>query len=762
MGSVDKCPLHSTVAGGGTRNRDWWPEQLRLDVLRLNGPESNPLDKDFDYAEAFKSLDYAALKKDLTTLMTDSQDWWPADFGHYGGLMIRMAWHSAGTYRMFDGRGGGGAGQQRFEPLNSWPDNGNLDKARRLLWPIKQKYGNKISWSDLMLLAGNVAMESMGFKTFGFGGGRPDSWQADESVYWGSETTMFPEGTETRYSKAIKELKEKGTLNGPDFSKDTDINNRELEEPMGASHMGLIYVNPTGPDGVPDPVAAARDIRTTFGRMGMNDEETAALIVGGHAFGKTHGAAPDSNCGPAPAGASIEEQGFGWKNGHGSGKAGDAITSGLEVVWTSTPTKWGNGYLESLYKHEWVLEKSPAGAPQFVAKDAEATYPDPFDPNKKRKPTMLVTDVSMRADPAYEKITRRWLDNFSELEDAFARAWFKLLHRDMGPVSRYIGPEVPKEDLIWQDPVPKIDHPLIDDKDIAALKSDVLSAGIDPSRFVAVAWGSASSFRQTDKRGGANGARIRLEPMNQWAANNPSELQQVLKALEGVQQKFNSSASGGKKVSLADLIILAGTAAVEKGAKDAGFNVTVPFTAGRTDASQEQTEVSSIAYLEPKADGFRNFGKSSARSRTEEFLVDKAYTLSLTPPEMTVLVGGMRALNANYDGSSHGILTKRPGQLTNDFFVNLLDVNTAWTANGKDGELWNGVDRKTGDQKWTATRADLVFGSQSELRAIAEVYGQADGEAKFVKDFIAAWDKVMMLDRFEIKNGGKISSSYKL
>lgn len=761
MGSVDKCPFRSNVAGGGTRNKDWWPDQLKLDVLRLNGSESNPLDKDFDYAEAFKSIDYAALKKDLTDLMTDSQDWWPADFGHYGGLMVRMAWHSAGTYRVFDGRGGGGAGQQRFEPLNSWPDNGNLDKARRLLWPVKQKYGNKISWSDLMLLAGNVAMESMGFKTFGFAGGRPDSWQADESVYWGSEKTFFPEGNDTRYSKVVKELQTHGTMNG-DPSKDTDIHTRELEEPMGATHMGLIYVNPNGPDGIPDPVAAARDIRTAFSRMAMNDEETAALIVGGHAFGKTHGAAPDSNNGPSPAGASIEQQGFGWKNAYGSGKAGDAITSGLEVVWTSTPTKWGNGYLESLYKHEWTKENSPGGGWQWVAKDAEATYPDPFDATKKRKPTMLTTDLSMRFDPAYEKITRRWLDNFSELEDAFARAWFKLLHRDMGPVSRYLGPEVPKEDLIWQDPVPKVDHPLVDEQDIAALKKEVLSAGIEPSRLVATAWNSASSYRNTDKRGGANGARIRLEPMNKWAANNPEELQKVLKALEGVQQKFNSSASGGKKISLADLIVLAGSAAVEKGARDAGHNVTVPFVAGRTDASQDQTEVSSIAYLEPKADGFRNFGKSTARTRAEEFLVDKAHALSLTAPELTVLVGGLRALNANYDGSAHGVFTKRPGQLTNDFFVNLLDMSTSWVAAGNNEELWKGVDSKTGSQKWTATRADLVFGSHAELRAIAEVYGQADGEAKLVKDFIAAWDKVMMLDRFELKKGNKISGSYKL
>lgn len=762
MGSVEeKCPLRSNVAGGGTRNRDFWPDQLRLDVLRLNGVESNPFGKDFDYAEAFKTLDYDALKKDLHALMTDSKDWWPADWGHYGGLMIRLSWHAAGTYRVFDGRGGGGAGQQRFEPLNSWPDNGNLDKARRLLWPIKQKYGNKISWSDLIVLAGNIALEDMGFKTFGFGAGRSDTYQADESVYWGSEKTLFPEGTECRYSKVIKELKTKGTMDG-DWSKDTDIYNRELEEPMGATHQGLIYVNPTGPDGSADPVAAARDIRTTFARMGMNDEETAALIVGGHAFGKTHGAAPDSNCGPSPAGAGIEEQGFGWKNKHASGKGGDAITSGLEVVWTETPTKWGNGYLINLYKYEWEKESSPGGAPQYVAKDAEANIPDPFDPNKKRKPTMLTTDLSMRFDPAYEKITRRWLGNFNELEDAFARAWYKLLHRDMGPVSRYLGPDVAKEDLIWQDPVPKVDHPLIDENDVASLKKEILSAGVDPSRLITAAWGSASSFRQTDKRGGANGARIRLDPMNKWAANNPSELQQTLKALEGVQQKFNGAASGGKKVSLADLIILAGSAAVEKGAKDAGHDITVPFTPGRTDASQEQTEVDSIAYLEPKADGFRNFGKSTPRVRTEQFLIDKAHTLSLTPPELTVLIGGLRALNANYDGSKHGVFTKRPGQLTNDFFVNLLDVDTEWTAASNDGELWNGVDRKTGSQKWTATRADLIFGSQAELRALAEVYGQNDGQAKLVKDFVAAWDKVMMLDRFEVKKGNKISGNYKL
>lgn len=761
MGSVDQCPLHSTAAGGGTRNKDWWPNQLKLDVLRLNSAGSNPLDKDFDYAEAFKSLDYAALKKDLHALMTDSQDWWPADFGHYGGLMIRLAWHSAGTYRVFDGRGGGGAGQQRFEPLNSWPDNGNLDKARRLLWPVKQKYGNKISWADLILLAGNVALESMGFKPFGFGAGRPDTWQADESVYWGSEKTMFPNGTETRYSKALKGLKDDSTLQGP-FEKDEDIHTRELEEPLGASHMGLIYVNPNGPDGIPDPVAAARDIRTTFARMAMNDEETVALIAGGHAFGKTHGAAPDDNCGPEPAAAGIEEQGFGWKSKHGSGKAGDAITSGLEVVWTSTPTKWGNGYFESLFKNEWEKEKSPGGGWQWVAKNAEATYPDPFDPNKKRKPTMLTTDLSLRFDPEYEKISRRFLANLDQLEDAFARAWFKLLHRDMGPITRYLGPEVPKEELIWQDPVPKVDHPLVDDKDVTSLKQAVWSSSVDPSRFVATAWGAASSFRATDKRGGANGARIRLEPQKNWAANNPQQLQQVLNALEDIRGKFNNSASGGKKISLADLIVLAGSASVEKGAKEAGFDITVPFTPGRTDATQEQTEVDSIAYLEPKADGFRNYGKSTARARSEELLVDKAHTLSLTPPELTVLVGGLRALNANYDGSAHGVFTKRPGKLTNDFFTNLLDMNTSWVAADRSGELWNGVDRKTGQQKWTGTRADLVFGSHAELRAIAEVYGQSDSGAKFVKDFVAAWDKVMNLDRFDTKLGFKPSGSSRL
>lgn len=758
MGSVEKCPLRSNVAGGGTRNSDWWPNKLKLDVLRMHSASSNPMDKDFDYANAFSQLDYAALKKDLHTLMTDSQDWWPADFSHYGGLIIRLAWHSAGTYRVFDGRGGGGSGMQRFEPLNSWPDNGNLDKARRLLWPIKQKYGNKISWADLFLLAGNVALESMGFKTFGFGGGRPDSWQADESVYWGSEKDMFPAGNDIRHSKVLKEFKASGTLNG-DWSKDTDLRNRELEEPLAATHMGLIYVNPVGPDGVPDPVASARDIRTTFGRMAMNDYETVALISGGHAFGKTHGAAGDDHNGPEPAAAEINEQGLGWKGKHGSGKAGDAITSGLEVIWTETPTKWGNGYLTSLFKHEWEKVKGPGGAWQWVAKDSEPTIPDPFDPNVKRRPMMLTTDIALRADPEYEKISRHFLNNFSELEDAFARAWFKLLHRDMGPIVRYLGPEVPKEELIWQDPLPKVDHPLVSDKEVSELKAEFLSAGISADRLVATAWASASSFRGTDKRGGANGARIRLEPMKDWAANNPQQLQHVLGAIEGVQQRFNSSSPGGKKISLADAIVLAGCAAVEKGAKDAGYDITVPFTPGRTDASQDQTEVSSIAYLEPQVDGFRNFGKSSARVRTEEYLVDKAYLLTLSPPEMTVLVGGLRALNANWDGNQHGVLTKRPGQLTNDFFLNLLDMNIDWVAHGNDGEVWNGVDRKTGEQKWTATRADLVFSSHAELRAIAEVYGQADGKAKLVNDFVAAWNKIMMLDRFDVKESAIAGSS---
>ena len=697
----------------------------------------------FDYAKEFKSLDLEAVRQDLYALMTDSQDWWPADFGHYGGLFVRMAWHSAGTYRLFDGRGGGGQGQQRFAPLNSWPDNVSLDKARRLLWPIKQKYGNKISWADLMLLTGNVAIESMGLKTFGFAGGRADTWEAEESVYWGGETTWL--GNEVRYSDGKEGVVEKGrgVLDADEHMKGyTDIHSRDLESPLAAAHMGLIYVNPEGPDGNPDPVASAKDIRTTFGRMAMNDEETVALIAGGHSFGKTHGAASGDNIGKEPEAASIEQQGLGWSNKHGSGAGPDAITSGLEVIWTKTPTKWSNGYLEYLFKYEWELTKSPAGANQWSAKNAEAFIPDAFDPNKKHVPRMLTSDLALRFDPAYEKIARRFLENPDQLADAFTRAWFKLLHRDMGPRSRWLGPEVPTETLIWEDPIPPVDHPLIDASDITTLKKEILATGISPTKLVSAAWASASSFRGSDKRGGANGARVRLAPQKDWKVNNPAQLAEVLSALEGVQKKFQA---GGKKVSLADLIVLAGTAAVEK----AG-GVSIPFTPGRTDASQEQTDVESFTYLEPIADGFRNYGKSTSRVRTEQFLVDKAHLLTLSAPEMTVLVGGLRALNANYDGSAHGVFTKRPGQLTNDFFVNLLDMNTAWKPSGADNEVYDGVDRKTGAKKWTATRADLVFGSHAELRAIAEVYGSADGQEKFVKDFAAAWNKVMNLDRFNL------------
>ncbi|KAK8049957.1 catalase-peroxidase [Apiospora phragmitis] len=715
-----QCPIKSNVGGGGTKNRDWWPEQLKLNILRQNTSKSDPLGTDFNYAEAFKSLDYNAVKKDLHALMTDSQDWWPADFGHYGGLFIRMAWHSAGTYRVYDGRGGGGHGQQRFAPLNSWPDNVSLDKARRLLWPIKQKYGNKISWADLMLLTGNVALESMGCKTFGFAGGRPDTFEADESVYWGREMTWL--GNETRYADGVKGVAGSGVVDGDESMKAENKNTshsepRQLEEPLAAAHMGLIYVNPEGPDGNPDPVAAAHDIRTTFARMAMDDEETVALIAGGHTFGKTHGAASSDNVGKEPEDAPIEQQGLGWANGYNSGKGPDTITSGL-----------------SLFENEWELTKSPAGANQWVAKNAGEVVPHAFDSSKKLKPTMLTTDLSLRFDPAYEKISRRFYENPDQLADVFARAWFKLLHRDLGPRSRYLGPEIPSEDLIWQDPIPAVDHPLVDANDVATLKKEVLATGIEPSKFVSTAWTSASTFRGSDKRGGANGARIRLEPQRNWKANNPKQLAEVLKALEGVQSKFNSS---GKKISLADLIVLAGCAAVEKAAQDAGHSI--------------QTDVASVGHLEPHADGFRNYGKSVPRVRTEEFLVDRANLLTLTAPEMTVLVGGMRALNTNYDGSAHGVFTTRPGQLTNDFFVNLLDMNTAWKASGSDKEIYEGIDRKTGQKKWTGTRADLVFGSHAELRALAEIYGSSDGSEKFVKDFVAAWDKVMNLDRFDLK-----------
>lgn len=745
-----ECPIkHSNTATGGTKNADWWPNELKLNILRQNTSVTNPYGKDFDYAEAFKSLDYHALKKDLTALMTDSQDWWPADFGHYGGLFIRLAWHSAGTYRVQDGRGGGGAGQQRFAPLNSWPDNVSLDKARRLLLPIKQKYGSKISWADLYLLTGNVAIESMGLPTFGFAGGRPDTYEADEAVYWGGETTWL--GNEVRYSDGNEGVKGSGVVDGDQSKKShSDIHNRALENPLAAAHMGLIYVNPEGPDGKPDPVASARDIRETFARMAMNDEETLALIAGGHSFGKTHGAAPSDNVGKEPNAASIESQGFGWNNSYKSGKGPDTITSGLEVTWTPTPTKWSNAYLEYMYKYEWELTKSPAGAHQWVAKTEDKTIPDAYDPNVKHKPTMLTSDLAIRFDPAYDKIARRFLAHPEQLADAFTRAWFKLLHRDMGPRSRWLGPEIPKEVSIWEDPIPELNHPIVDSSDISALKKEILATGVEPTKFISTAWASASTFRGGDKRGGANGARIRLAPQKDWKINNPTQLKEVLSTLEGIQKKFNESVSGGKKVSLADLIVLAGVAALEKAA-----GVSVPFTPGRNDASQEQTDADSFAHLEPYNDGFRNYGKSTRRVRTEQFLVDRAQLLTLTAPELTVLIGGLRTLNTNWDGSSHGVLTKTPGKLSNDFFINLLDMSTAWKDAGN--EIFEGVDRKTGAKKWTATRADLIFGSQPELRALSEVYGAADGKELFVKDFVAAWDKVMNLDRFDLASTGKSS-----
>ncbi|XP_014557806.1 hypothetical protein COCVIDRAFT_25547 [Bipolaris victoriae FI3] len=745
--SKGECPVKKVpnVAGAGTRNSDWWPNELRVNILRQHDPRQNPLGPDFNYAEEFKKLDYDALKKDLTALMTDSQDWWPADFGHYGGFFVRLAWHAAGTYRVTDGRGGGGDGQQRFAPLNAWPDNVSLDKARRLLWPIKQKYGNKISWADLLLLVGNVAIESMGCPTFGFAGGRSDTFQSDESVYWGGETEWL--GSDVRYADGAKGIKGEGIMDGDQHKNDAKDTHtaRNLEQPLAAAHMGLIYVNPEGPEGVPDPVAAAHDIRTTFGRMAMSDEETAALIVGGHTFGKTHGAAPSENTGPDPNSEDLGTQGLGWVNKHGSGKGPDTITSGLEVTWTSTPVKWSNKYLEYLYKFEWELEKSPAGANQWVAKTDEEIIPDAYDSNKKHKPRMLTTDLSMRMDPAYEKITRRWLDHPEELHDAFTRAWFKLLHRDMGPRSRWIGPEIPKEILLWEDPVPEPEGEIIGESEIQTLKKQVLDAGIEPAKLIRTAWASAASFRGSDKRGGANGARIRLAPQKDWEVNNPKELAEVLKALEGIQSKFNSSSS--KKVSLADLIVLAGTAAVEKAA-----GVPVPFAPGRTDASQEQTDVQSFEHLEPVTDGFRNYGKGTERVRTEQLDVDKAHLLRLTAPEMVVLTGGMRALNANWDGSSHGIFTQRPGQLTNDFFVNLLDNNLEWKATDASKELYEGFDRKTGQKKWTGTRHDLVFGHHPELRAIAETYASSDNANKFVKDFVAGWEKIMNNDRYDIKN----------
>jgi catalase-peroxidase len=712
------------IGGSGPTNRDWWPSQLDLSVLRHNSELSNPMGPNFNYVEAFNSLDYQALKADLRKLMTESQDWWPADYGHYGGLFIRMAWHSAGTYRTGDGRGGSRDGQQRFAPLNSWPDNANLDKARRLLWPIKQKYGNKISWADLMILTGNVALESMGFQTLGFSGGRADVWEPESNVYWGSETKWLDDN---RYSEG-----------------------RQLENPLAAVQMGLIYVNPEGPNGNPDPVLAAIDIRETFGRMGMNDEETVALIAGGHTLGKTHGAGPASHVGAEPEAASIEEQGFGWTSSYKSGKGADAITSGLEVIWTTTPDKWSHGFFKSLFENEWELTKSPAGAHQWVAKDPKVMVPDAFDKNKKHKPTMLTTDLSLRFDPAYEKISRRFLENPKEFEAVFARAWYKLTHRDMGPPALHHGPEVPKEVFVWQDPIPVANYKMIDAKDIQQLKGQILKSGLSTSELVSTAWASASSFRGSDYRGGANGARIMLEPQINWEANNPAQLKKVLQVLGEIQKDFNSK-SKDKKVSMADLIVLGGVAAVEDAAKKAGYNITVPFRAGRTDATQAQTDAASFAVLEPMADGFRNYLKTKYSLATEALLVDKAQLLGLTSPEMTVLVGGMRSLGANYDGSKHGVFTDKPGSLNNDFFVNLLDMRYSWKATDDRQEVFEGRDRKTGEVKYTATRADLIFGSHSELRALAEVYASSDAKEKFVKDFVAAWVKVMESDRYDLR-----------
>lgn len=747
MTTESKCPFHPT-AGGGTGNRDWWPNQLRLDLLNQHSSRSNPLDPGFDYAEAFRKVDYHALKKDLRDLMTDSQDWWPADFGHYGGLFVRMAWHSAGTYRIGDGRGGGGRGQQRFAPLNSWPDNVSLDKARRLLWPIKQKYGQAISWADLMILTGNVALETMGFRTFGFGGGREDTWEPDQDVYWGRETTWL--GGDIRYahgSEGVEKPGDEGVLVSDDTA-DGDVHSRRLENPLAAVQMGLIYVNPEGPDGNPDPLLAAKDIRDTFARMAMDDEETVALIAGGHTFGKTHGAGPADNVGAEPEAGELEQQGLGWHNRFGSGKGGDTITSGIEVTWTQTPTLWSNKFFENLFGFEWELEKSPAGAHQWVAKNAPEDVPLAHDPTRKQRPKMLTTDLSLRFDPIYGPISKRFLENPQAFADAFARAWFKLTHRDMGPRARYLGPEVPKEELIWQDPLPNADYAPIDAADIATLKGKVAASGLSVSELVATAWASASTFRGGDKRGGANGARIRLAPQKDWAVNRPDQLAKVLKALERIQMEFNLEASGGKKVSLADLIVLAGGVGVEQAAKAGGVDVTVPFRPGRTDARQDQTDVASFAVLEPFADGFRNYLKGRSAVPAEHLLVDKAQLLTLTAPEMTVLVGGLRVLGANADGSDTGVLTDRPGTLSNDFFVNLLDMGTDWKATGDN--RYAGHDRKTGANKWTGSRVDLVFGSNSVLRALAEVYASADGREKFVKDFVAAWTKVMELDRFDL------------
>jgi catalase-peroxidase len=756
MATQAKCPFNH-AAGEGTRNRDWWPSRLKLNILRQHSSLSDPMGKDFSYAEAFKSLDLEAVKQDLRAVMVTSQDWWPADFGNYGPFFIRMAWHSAGTYRTGDGRGGAGSGQQRFAPLNSWPDNVSLDKARRLIWPVKQKYGNKISWADLIVLTGNVALDSMGFKTFGFGGGREDVWEPSEDVYWGTETTWL--GGDHRYGKGMGEPDGTGVvtadaaLHGSEQDRTAGgSDERILENPLAAVQMGLIYVNPEGPDGYPDPVASAHDIRETFGRMAMNDEETVALIAGGHTFGKTHGAGPTTHVGPEPEAAGLEQQGFGWKNSFGSGKGGDTITSGLEVIWTTKPTEWTNEYFDHLFAYEWELTKSPAGANQWKPKNDAGvdTVPDPHDGSKRRTPSMLTTDIALRVDPEYEKISRRFHQNPDQFADAFARAWFKLTHRDMGPRTRYLGPDVPAEVLLWQDPIPAVDHPLIDEQDIAALKEKISASGLSVSQLVSTAWASASTFRGSDKRGGANGARIRLSPQKDWEVNQPEHLEIVLKTLEGIQSEFNGSQSGGKKVSLADLIVLGGNAGVEQAAKNGGHQVTVPFTPGRMDASQDQTDLESFAVLEPIADGFRNYLKGSYTIPAEALLVDKAQLLTLTAPEMTVLVGGLRVLGANAEGAQHGVLTTRPEALTNDFFLNLLDMSTEWNPVSAAQDIFEGRDRKTGEVKWTGTRVDLVFGSNAQLRAIAEVYGSSDAPEKFVHDFAAAWSKVMNLDRFDL------------
>jgi catalase-peroxidase len=751
MSTEAKCPfIHA--AGGGTTNRDWWPKQLRVDLLAQHSSKSNPLDQGFNYAEAFKKLDLPAVKRDLTALMTDSQDWWPADFGHYGPLFIRMAWHSAGTYRIGDGRGGGGRGQQRFAPLNSWPDNVSLDKARRLLWPIKQKYGQSISWADLMILAGNVALESMGFKTFGFAGGREDTWEPDQDVYWGNEKTWL--GGDIRYGMGSPGHEKEGVLvaepelHGSETSR-TD-GGRNLENPLAAVQMGLIYVNPEGPDGNPDPAAAGHDIRDTFGRMAMNDEETVALIAGGHTFGKTHGAGPADNVGPEPEGAGLEHMGLGWVSSFGSGKGADTITSGLEVTWTSTPTRWSNNFFWNLFGFEWELTKSPAGANQWQPKNGAGagTVPHAHDKDKRIAPSMLTTDIALRVDPAYEKISRRFMENPDQFADAFARAWFKLTHRDMGPRARYLGPEVPKEELIWQDPIPAVDHPLVDDQDIASLKQKLQSSGLSVAQLVRTAWASASTFRGSDKRGGANGARLRLAPQKDWPVNQPEELAKVLNVLEGIRDDFNKGQSGGKKISLADLIVLAGSAGIEQAAKNAGHPLSVPFSPGRMDASQEQTEVESVAMLEPVADGFRNFLKGKYSIPAEQLLIDKAQLLTLTAPEMTALIGGLRVLNAHTGKDAHGVLTDKPETLTNDYFRNLLDMGVEWVPASND--VFEGRDRKTGKVKWTGSRVDLVFGAHAQLRALSEVYAAQDGKEKFLRDFVAAWVKVMNLDRFDL------------